>query len=119
MTTIPEPVRLGRRRLLRRVVALAWLMPLGARASVSVEKAEVSIDNFSFSPATLRVAPGTKVSWVNHDDTPHSIVCPALTLKSPALDTDESFATTFERIGTYDYICGLHPHMRGQVIVAA
>jgi len=34
--------------------------------------AEVKIDNFSFGPATLTVAPGTTVTWVNHDDIPHT-----------------------------------------------
>ena len=52
---------------------------------------------------------GTTVIWVNHDDIPHSIVCPTLQLKSHPLDTDDTFSYKFEQPGTYDYICGLHP----------
>jgi plastocyanin len=35
------------------------------------------------------------------------------------LDTDDSFAYKFEQAGTYEYMCGLHPHMRGKVVVGA
>ena len=80
---------------------------------------EIIVDNFTFSPTPLTVKAGTTVTWVNHDDIPHSIVCPALKVKSHPMDTDETFAYRFEQAGTYDYICGLHPHMHGQVVVAA
>jgi plastocyanin len=56
---------------------------------------------------------------VNHDDIPHSVVCPALNVASHALDTDDSFVHRFDRAGTYEYMCGLHPHMRGQITVQA
>jgi plastocyanin len=36
---------------------------------------------------------------------------------SHPLDTDDSFAYKFEKAGTFDYLCGLHPHMHGQVVV--
>ena len=32
------------------------------------------IDNFTFSPQTLTVAPGTTVTWINDDDIPHTVV---------------------------------------------
>jgi len=39
----------------------------------SVAKSEVKIDNFSFTPTTLTVPAGTKVTWTNGDDVPHTI----------------------------------------------
>jgi plastocyanin len=42
-----------------------------------------------------------------------------LKVKSHTIDSDESFVYTFDQAGTYDYICGLHPHMHGQIVVAA
>src|SRR5829696_6274128 len=33
---------------------------------------EIVIQNFSFQPATLTVKAGTKVTWVNRDDDPHT-----------------------------------------------
>jgi plastocyanin len=33
------------------------------------------------------------------------------------MDTDESFSHTFDQPGTFDYVCGLHAFMHGQVVV--
>ena len=78
---------------------------------------EITIDNFTFTPKELTVAVGTTVKWLNHDDIPHTIVEKKTTFRSKALDTDESYSFTFTSAGTFDYFCGLHPHMVGQVIV--
>ena len=78
---------------------------------------EITIDNFTFSPKELTIAVGTTVKWVNHDDIPHTIVEKKTTFRSKALDTDDSYSFTFTSAGTFDYFCGLHPHMVGQVIV--
>jgi plastocyanin len=80
---------------------------------------EVVINNFSFGPAALTVPVGTKVVWTNDDADPHTVTSetdPKL-LKSPPLDTGESFAFTFDKPGTYRYFCSLHPHMRGTIVV--
>jgi plastocyanin len=37
--------------------------------------------------------------------------------RSKALDTDDSYSFTFASAGTYDYFCGLHPHMQGKIVV--
>ena len=79
----------------------------------------VTIDNFSFSPATLTVPAGTTVVWTNHDDIPHNIAERDQKFKSKALDTDDSFSYTFADAGTYEYFCGLHPKMTGKIIVEA
>jgi plastocyanin len=77
----------------------------------------ITIDNFTFSPKELTVAVGTTVKWVNHDDIPHTVVEKKTTFRSKALDTDDSYSFTFASAGTFDYFCGLHPHMVGTVIV--
>ncbi len=78
----------------------------------------ITIDNFTFTPPELTVAVGTTVKWVNHDDIPHSVVNKDKVFRSKAaLDTDNSFSYTFASAGTFDYFCGLHPHMVGKVIV--
>ena len=77
----------------------------------------ITIDNFTFSPKELTVAVGTTVKWVNHDDIPHTVVGKKTTFRSKALDTDDSYSFTFASAGTFDYFCGLHPHMVGTVIV--
>jgi plastocyanin len=78
---------------------------------------EVKIDNFSFSPATLEIKAGTKVTWKNADDIPHTVVSNDKIFKSKALDTDEKFSFTFDKPGTYPYFCSLHPKMTAKVVV--
>jgi plastocyanin len=80
---------------------------------------QVSIDNFSFSPETLTVPAGTKVTWVNHDDVPHTATSNAKprAFDSGALDTDQKFSYVFAAPGTYPYFCAVHPHMTGQIVV--
>jgi plastocyanin len=63
------------------------------------------------------IAVGTTVKFVNHDDIPHTVVDKNKGFRSKALDTDDSFSFTFANAGTYDYFCGLHPHMQGKIIV--
>jgi plastocyanin len=113
-----EPGNIARRRVLRRVLGAGALVVILAKVSHAAE-AEIIIDNFTFAPTPLKVKIGASVTWVNHDDIPHSIVCPDLKVKSHPLDTDDSFAYQFQQAGTYEYICGLHPHMHGQVVVEA
>ena len=81
--------------------------------------AEVKIDNFSFSPATLTVPVGTTVTWTNRDDIPHTVVSTddPKAFKSKVLDTDEGFSFTFSKAGTYPYFCSVHPKMTGTVVV--
>jgi plastocyanin len=83
----------------------------------AVQTRQVTIDNFTFSPAELIVPVGTKVVWVNHDDVPHNVVETTRAFSSPALDTDEKYAHVFGEAGTYSYFCGIHPHMTGRVVV--
>ena len=81
--------------------------------------AEVKVDNFSFSPATLTVAVGTTVTWTNQDDIPHTVVSTddPRAFRSKVLDTDEKFTYTFTKAGSFAYFCSIHPKMTGTVVV--
>jgi len=81
------------------------------------DKYQVKIDNFSFTPGSLTVPAGTKVTWTNHDDVPHNVVSTDKKFASPVLDTDEQFSYEFKDPGTYAYYCSIHPKMTGKVIV--
>ena len=116
MQEMLKPGDLARRLLLCRVLGAGVVIVVGSRSAGATD-AQVVVDNFSFAPTPLSVKAGTTVTWVNYDDIPHSIVCPQLKVKSSPMDTNDSFAYRFEQAGTYDYICGLHPHMHGQVVV--
>ena len=94
-------------------VAAALSLYLG---TAHAEEQKVTIDNFTFSPATLKVKVGDTVTWTNHDDIPHTVVS-AGKFRSKALDTDNTFSFTFPAAGEYKYFCSLHPHMTGAVTV--
>jgi plastocyanin len=95
----------------------AFFMRQGFAASDA--KAPVTIDNFAFGPGMLTVKRGTTVVWTNKDDDVHTVKSDGgpQAFKSPALDTGDSFAVTFDKAGTYQYICSIHPYMQGKIIV--
>jgi plastocyanin len=95
------------------LVMIAW----AERAAPASETLTIGIENFTFAPAELTVAPGTSVIWTNHDDIPHTVTSTEGAFKSHALDTDDSFSFTFAKAGSYRYFCSLHPHMVGTIRV--
>ena len=101
--------------MLRGLLAAA-LIAVSAAPSLS-EEVQVKIGNFVFSPQELKVKAGTKVTWTNEDDIPHTVASTTQGLRSMAMDTDQSFSFTFTTPGTYKYFCGLHPHMTGTIVV--
>jgi plastocyanin len=80
-------------------------------------EARITIDNFSFKAPVLTVRVGTTVSWENDDDIAHTVVATDGTFRSAALDSEDKFAFTFDKPGTFDYFCSLHPRMQGQIVV--
>lgn len=98
---------------------LFWIATAAMLASLpaAAEETKIVIDNFVFTPPTLTVKAGTKIVFVNHDDLPHNIVDEKGAFKSKALDTDESYARIFDKPGEIVYFCGLHPQMKGKVVV--
>jgi plastocyanin len=108
-----------------RWIALAGVVAAGCaslprqehRTAISPAAAAVSIDNFSYTPAEITVAAGARVTWTNHDDVPHTVTAVDKSFGSKAMDTDDTFGRVFERPGTYEYFCAVHPHMTGRVIV--
>jgi plastocyanin len=92
-------------------------MPADHAAAQTPAARVVGIDNFSFDPQVITVPVGATVTWVNHDDVPHTATSVDKRFASPTLDTDGRFSQTFAAAGAYDYYCAVHPHMTGKVIV--
>jgi plastocyanin len=89
----------------------------GAGASTPAAEARVVIEDFAFSPESLTVAAGTRVTWVNRDTAPHTATDTDKRFNSGALDTGDEFSFVFKDKGDYAYYCALHPQMRGRVTV--
>ena len=109
------------RRSLIAVCGAALLAVTGVAVAqqVATGSAEIDIKNFAFEPATLTVAPGTAVTWVNQDEEPHNIVGlgkPRI-FRSQGVDGGEKYTFVFDQPGTYEYVCSVHPHMHGTIVV--
>ncbi|MGH8675101.1 MAG: cytochrome P460 family protein [Burkholderiales bacterium] len=78
----------------------------------------VAIAEFLFGPETIKVQAGNAITWTNVDDSPHQVTVKASSeLRSPLLLKGQSTTIQFNDTGTYDYICGLHPTMKGKIEV--
>ena len=84
----------------------------------STTQNKIEIKDFAFNPQTLTVKSGEKITWINRDEEPHTVVSVEKQFKkSSALDTDEEFTITAGAPGTYTYFCSVHPKMTGTIIV--
>jgi plastocyanin len=90
-----------------------------AASAAQAATVEVKIDNFVFNPQTITVKAGDTVTWINHDDIPHTATSKTGVFRSKALDTDDKFSFTFATPGSFAYFCALHPHMTGSIVVEA
>lgn len=97
----------------------AWSHAVRASAPspTDVTPVAVTIDNFKFSTASLEVPKGTRVTWTNQDDVPHTVTSTTKAFKSSMLDTGDQFSFTFTDAGTYEYFCSMHPKMTAKVVV--
>ena len=79
---------------------------------------QIVIKDFNFNPKTLTVKSGEKITWINRDEEPHTVVSVEKQFKkSAALDTDQEFTITAGAPGTYTYFCSVHPKMTGTIVV--
>jgi plastocyanin len=87
-------------------------------ASVGGNKNKIEIKDFAFNPQTITVKSGEKITWINRDEEPHTVVSVEKQFKkSSALDTDQEFTIVAGSPGTYTYYCSVHPKMTGTIVV--
>ena len=98
-------------------VVLAVYGQTAATEAAAADANEIVIQNFAFEPATLTVKAGTKVTWVNRDEEPHTATATDKRFNSKTLENGDQFSMEFNQPGIYKYYCALHPKMTGQVIV--
>ena len=93
--------------------------------------ATVAITGLEFQPNVLTVSAGTTVTWVNNDQTAHTVTSNAAKVSdtsfsispapgvfgSQALNPGQTFSYTFHTPGTYAYHCEVQPYMTATVIV--
>jgi plastocyanin len=102
------------------VISLASLKgtPDGTMATPAAGPGIVAIADFKFGPETVVVSKGQTITWHNADSSPHQVTItgPKAQRSSIALKGQRTQLTLADA-GIYDYICGLHPAMKGKIEV--
>jgi plastocyanin len=82
---------------------------------VTGKTVEVTIQNFAFDPDSITISSGDNIKWTNMDSATHTIV--GTDFSSGNLKKGDSYEHIFNKVGTYNYECSIHPYMKGVVIV--
>jgi plastocyanin len=77
----------------------------------------VSIDDYAYRPMKITVRAGTRITFVNHDQQPHTATFDPMSLGDKVIVSGASAIITLSRPGTYHYFCAFHAFMRGTVVV--
>jgi plastocyanin len=79
---------------------------------------DVGMRDNVFQPATTTVLPGTTVRWTNRGTHKHTVTSANGLFDSGELAPGQGYSVTFNRPGTYAYVCTLHAQeMRGVIVV--
>ena len=90
----------------------------GSSGGVQSGTAKVTIKGFAFSPSSLTVKSGTKVTFTNEDSATHTATSQGdSTIDSGNLAKGQTYTVTMTKAGTYDYICTIHQYMKGTITV--
>ena len=97
------------------LILVTTLMPKVASAPLSAR--QITIENYTFKPATISVPAGTTITWKNLDDDPHTVTANDGSFNSKGLAQGDTWSHRFDKPGTYPYHCSVHPMMQATVIV--
>ena len=86
-------------------------------AVATAAKNEISIKGNAFSPDNLSIKVGDTVTWINNDSYAHTVKAAKGEFDSGNMASGAKFSFTFDKEGTYDYICGIHTFMTGKIVV--
>lgn len=92
--------------------------------STSAKEVQVKIieqnGHYAFAPAVLTIAKGTKVTWTNGSDAPHTVTSDTNAFNTPSnLEQNQTFSMTFTTAGTYAYHCAIHSYMKATITVTS
>lgn len=76
----------------------------------------VTIEGMVFKPASLTIATGDTVVWVNKDIVEHTTTAEG-TFDSKMIAAGKSWKQSFKTKASYDYLCKYHPTMKGTLVV--
>lgn len=81
--------------------------------------AQVVMKDIKFVPESATTKAGTTVTWTNNDSVPHTVTAPQAGIDSGTIEPGKTFAFAFQKAGTVDYVCTIHPGQKGSITVTA
>ncbi|HEU5088516.1 MAG TPA: cupredoxin family copper-binding protein [Roseiflexaceae bacterium] len=102
------------------MAALAMALMAFGSAGAAPRQAEtksVTIQNFAFDPKDLTINVGDTVTWKNNDQAPHTATAGDGSFDSGNLNTGQEFSKTFDKAGTFAYVCRYHSRMTATLVV--
>lgn len=78
----------------------------------------MTIQDYTYKPASITVPAGTTVTFTNKDTTAHTATSKESgVFESGAIQPGKSGKITLEKAGTFTYYCAFHPFMKGTIVV--
>ncbi len=89
----------------------------GTTLETDASEVAIQIRDFTYTPQTVSVKAGARVTWTNDDVVPHTATDRSAAWDTKPLSRGQSSTQAFSSVGTFHYYCTLHPSMTGSVIV--
>ncbi len=93
--------------------------------NVSIVPEAAGLEDKAYKPNPIEIKAGQSIIWTNNDLTTHTVTegnpstnVPSKGFDSGLLSPEQTFMHTFDKAGTIEYHCILHPAMIGKVIVS-
>jgi plastocyanin len=98
------------------IVAFAFAATVSSIDGAQAAEHVVTIEGVKFEPAAITLSRGDTVTWVNKDPFPHTVTARGA-FDSGEIAAGKSWKLTSRVAGTFEYVCTLHPNMKGTLIV--
>jgi plastocyanin len=81
----------------------------------------VVMKSLAFTPDVIRARRGDRIVWTNEDNVPHNVTWIAgrrFVSSARAMNPGTRFSTRIIQSGSVEYLCSIHPWMRGTIVVS-
>lgn len=89
--------------------------PSSVQGGAQTGTLEVRMAGEAFAPATLEIAAGQTVTFINDDDDEHTATGSGF--DTGTLEPGQTATITFDKAGSFRFVCRFHSHMQGEIVV--
>lgn len=98
------------------VAALPVAVKMASAAGHAVHTVEIK--NGRFSPATLEMQAGDRVTFINMDRAPHTATADNGAFDTGRLGQGDEATIQITAAGNHSYFCAVHPRMKGRIVAS-